>query len=88
MLARYHLIAHKTQSAVGGYVTIYQVLYGTKIGNNDRWPASSDKYLMAIGLGLSKGHNSRRRNLVALKAHQGSVYVIKQSVARLHYLFF
>ena len=51
VLAAHHLVAHKAQGSVDGYIAVYQVLDGSQIGDES---AVDGENLMAVGFGFGK----------------------------------
>ncbi len=76
-LAGHHLMANKAQRAVGGDVTVNQVLDCPQIGDDDGRTARGDIHARTVGLGLRQREDGRRRNLVRLETHQRAVDVEK-----------
>ena len=68
-------MANKAQRAVGGDVTVNQVLDCPQIGDDDGRTARGDIHARTVGLGLSQREDGRRRNLVGLETHQRAVDV-------------
>ena len=76
-LAGHNLMANKAQRAVGGDVTVNQVLDCPQIGDDDGRTARGDIHARTVGLGLRQREDGRRRNLVRLETHQRAVDVEK-----------
>ena len=70
-----HLVAHIAQRAIGGDVTVDEVLNSAQIVDDQRWTACGDIHPRTVGLGLCQREDGRRGNLVRLETHQRAVNI-------------